>query len=126
MTWLRRLGPVWCLALSVAAAFAAVWIQGRLYAACEPQTGPGPADGPYVWFFVIPATAVGALAASSAGYILTMRARTPVSYLAPAVALVAACLVVWGAVAWNYDPDAMTEIWCNGGKPDWWPSWLPL
>lgn len=87
---------------------------------------PGPADGPYVWFFVIPATAVVVLAASSAGYILTMRARTPVSYLAPAVALVAACLVAWGAVAWNYDPDTMTEIWCNGGKPDWWPSWLPL
>ena len=72
-------------------------------------------------------TALAALAATGGTYYLVIRARgARFAYAAPLAALVVACLVCYLAVVLDYDPNAMTEIWCDGGQPAWWPSWLPL
>ncbi len=48
------------------------------------------------------------------------------AYASAAVALVVALAVGFLAVIIDYDPHELTELWCRGGQPDWWPRWLPL
>lgn len=123
---LRWFGPLWCVALSVAIAYGVLVVRHRLWAACEPPGNSGASDAIYMKYLMFPATVLVAPVVTSAAYWWVLRRAGRWAYTAPAIALLAAVAVGYLAVVMDYDPSQMTEIWCAGGQPDWWPRWLPL
>ncbi|GAA1480252.1 hypothetical protein GCM10009624_06920 [Gordonia sinesedis] len=126
MKILRWIGLPWCVLVSGAAAYMAVTIRHKLWVACEPPGNSGAADRIYTLFILLPVTTVVTFVVVGGTYWFVVRRGPRVAPTAPIIALLAGCLMCYLAVVVDYNPAEMTEIWCRGGKPSWWPSWLPL